>query len=61
MDIIQKTLCKMGRKDLTVNILSNNTIITNLKFVNTITRVLTMIIFIVGIILYYKDEKEMNE
>jgi hypothetical protein len=49
----------MGRKDVTVNILSNNTIITNLKFVNTITRVLTMIIFIVGITLYFKNEKEL--
>lgn len=50
----------MGRKDLTLNILSNNTIITNLKFVNTITRVLTMIIFIIGIALYYKNEKQLN-
>jgi len=50
----------MERKDLTLNILSNNTIITNLKFVNTITRVLTMLIFITGVFLYYKNEKHLN-
>lgn len=51
----------MERKDLTLNILSNNTIITNLKFVNTVTRILMIFIFIAGIALYHKNEKQLNK
>ncbi|HKL43074.1 MAG TPA: hypothetical protein VJ962_10890 [Clostridia bacterium] len=46
----------MARKDLTLNVLSNNSIRIDLKFVNTITRVLTIIFFIAALVLYYKNE-----
>jgi len=48
----------MARNDITLNILSGNEIVTNLRFINTIAKVLTSIMIIVAIVFYFQNEKE---
>jgi len=50
----------MAKTDITLNILSNNDIETHLKFINTIARVLTGIIFIVAVVFYFRSQTEIE-
>lgn len=50
----------MAKTEINLNILSNNDIETHLKFINTITRVLTGIIFIVAIVFYFRSENKIE-
>lgn len=51
----------MARTNITLNILSGNEITTHLKFINTITQVLTSIMLIVAIVFYFQDKKEKGK
>jgi hypothetical protein len=50
----------MAKTDITLNILSNNHIETHLKFINTITRILTGCIFIVALIFYLRNQTKIK-
>jgi|GEM_PF-4215968 len=50
----------MAKTEINLNILSNNDIETHLKFINTIARVLTGIIFIVAIVFYFRSENKIK-
>jgi len=50
----------MAKTDITVNILSNNDIGPHFKFINTVARVLTGIIFIIAVVFYFREQSEID-